>query len=290
MDTIPYNFLGLDDPYSRYDDARFAVLPVPYDSTATYLSGARRGPAAIISASQQLEWFDEELEAECYKCGIATLASVEPNMTGPEAMHEDLFGLAGRIVRDGKFLFALGGEHGISSALVRAVMTRHERLSVLQIDAHCDLRDSYHGSPYSHACVMRRIVDFGASIVPVGVRCVSPEDHRFMKRRRIEPITARHCRMDDDWADRALGALGDTVYITIDIDGFDPAYAPGTGTPEPGGLDWHQVTTLLRRVAREKIVVGADIVEVMPVPGQVVTEFLAARLAYKLIAYVQWRM
>ncbi|GAG39687.1 unnamed protein product, partial [marine sediment metagenome] len=134
MDTIPNNFLGLDDPYSRYDEARFAVLPVPYDSTATYLSGARRGPAAIISASQQLEWFDEELEAECYKCGIATLAPVEPNMTGPEAMHEDLFGLAGRIVRDGKFLFALGGEHGNSSALVRAAMTRHEKLSVLQID------------------------------------------------------------------------------------------------------------------------------------------------------------
>ncbi|MGB2988276.1 MAG: agmatinase [Phycisphaerae bacterium] len=289
MDTIPNNFLGLDEEHCRYHDARFVVLPVPFDPTTSYQPGARNGPAAIISASQHMEWFDEELGDEYYKCGIATLDPVEPDMTGPEAMHEGLFKLARRLVRDGKFLFALGGEHSISSALVRAVMAKHKKLSVLQIDAHCDLRDRYRGNPYSHACVMRRIVDLGASIVPVGVRSVSPEDHRFMKRRRIDPITARECHTDGNWVNRALNALGDTVYVTIDIDGFDPACAPGTGTPEPGGLDWYQVTALLRRVAAEKKVVGADIVEVAPIPGQVVTEFLAARLAYKLMAYVQVR-
>lgn len=289
MDITPNNFLGLEDKYNRYDDARFVVLPVPYDSAASWQAGARKGPAAIISASQHMEWFDEELEEDCYKCGIATLDPIEPNIVGPEAMHHDLFKFAKRMVRDGKFLFGLGGDHSISSALVRAVMTKHRKLSVLQIDAHCDLRNSYQNSPYSHACVMRRILDLGASAVSVGVRGLSREDHRFKKRNRLEAITAYDCHMDDDWVDRALKALGETVYITVDIDAFDPAYAPGTGTPEPGGLDWYQVTGLLRLVAAEKNVVGADIVEVVPIPGQVVTEFLAARLAYKLMAYVQLR-
>jgi agmatinase len=207
-------------------------------------------------------------------------------MVGPEAMREDLFKHARRVVRDGKFIFGLGGDHSISSALVRAVMTKHKKLSVLQIDAHSDLRDTYHESRYSHACVMRRIVELGASIVPVGIRAVGPEDHRYMKRNRIVPITARDCHMEDDWLDRAIDGLGDKVYVTIDIDAFDPAYAPGTGTPEPGGLDWYQVTGLLRLVAAEKTIVGADIVEVAPIPGQVVTEYLAARLAFKLMAYV----
>jgi agmatinase len=289
MNTLPSNFLGLSGKYTRYDHARFAVLPVPYDATTSYQPGARNGPAAIIAASQQVELFDEELELECHKCGIATLDAVEPNMARPEAMQEDLFKLARRIVRQGKFLFGLGGDHSISSALVRAAMARSKKLSVLHFDAHCDMRDSYQGSRYSHASVMCRIVEMGATVVSVGVRAMSDEDSRFVKRNRIEVITARNCHIDDDWVDRALNRLGETVYVTIDIDAFDPSFAPGTGTPEPGGLDWYQVTGLLRLVAAEKTVVGADIVEVAPIPGQVVTEFLAARLAYKLICYVQTR-
>ncbi|MCH8966656.1 MAG: agmatinase [Planctomycetes bacterium] len=289
MKTAPDNFLQLGPKENAYDTAQFAVLPVPYDATASYLPGARRGPAAIITASQHLEDFDDELEVECHKAGIATLDPVVPNASGPQAMHEDLFRIARRVVRDGKFLLSLGGDHSISAALVRAVMSRHKRLSVLQIDAHCDLRDSFQGSRYSHACVMRRIMELGASIVPVGIRTLSRQEHRFLKRERIEPITARECHMEDDWVDRVLNQLSDTVYVTIDIDAFDPAFAPGTGTPEPGGLDWYQVTGLLRLVAAEKTIVGADIVEVMPIPGQVVTEYLAARLAYKLISYVQIR-
>lgn len=288
MTTAPTNFLGLEDKYSRYNKAAVAVLPVPYDAAASYQSGARNGPAAIISASHHVEYFDEELEADAFHYGIATLEPVESCASGPELMHESLFKHARRIVRDGKFLFSLGGDHSISSALVRAVMTKHRKLSVLQIDAHSDLRNKFQESPYSHACVMRRILDLGASIVPVGIRAFNDEEHRLMKRRRIAPITARDCYSDEDWLDRALDTLDEKVYVTIDIDGFDPAYAPGTGTPEPGGLDWYQVTALLRLVAAEKQVVGADIVEVMPVAGQVVTEFLAARLAYKLMAYVHF--
>jgi len=288
MTTLPNNFLGLEERYSAYDRARFVVLPVPYDSTTTFQPGTRNGPAAIIAASQQVELFDDELESECFKVGVATLDAVVPSMAGPAAMHENLFRHAKRIIKDGKFLFALGGEHGITSALVRATMTRHRKLSVLQIDAHADLRDTYEGTPYSHACVMHRILDLGASIVPVGIRNMSIEEHRLIKRRGIPLVTARECHSRDDWIDRTLNALGDAVYVTIDIDGFDPAYAPGTGTPEPGGLDWYDVTTLLQLVIAEKTVVGADIVEVMPIPGQAVTEFLAAKLAYKLMGYVQF--
>ncbi|MFQ5414032.1 MAG: agmatinase [Phycisphaerae bacterium] len=279
-------FLALDDTYARYASARFAVLPIPYDATTSYVSGTRFGPAAIITASQQVEWFDEELETQCHRVGIATVEAVEPNAAGPAAMQEDVYRAARRIVRDGKFPLALGGEHGISSAVVRAVMQKHRTVSVLQIDAHADLRDTYQGSPYSHACVMRRIHELGAKIVPVGIRSVSRRERAFVKRARIDVVSARACADGDAWLDRVLGALGEVVYVTIDIDGFDPAYAPGTGTPEPGGLDWYQVVGLLRRVAEKKRVVGADIVEVLPLPGQVVTEFLAARLAYKLICYV----
>lgn len=287
LETIPHNFLGLPEANSRYEDSRFVVLPIPYDSTASFMTGTRNGPQAIIAASHHLEWFDEELGAECYDDGVCTLEAIEPDVSSAQAMHNGLFRHARRIVRDDKFLFGLGGDHSVSSALVRAAMSKHKKLSVLQIDAHSDLRDSFQGSKFSHACVMRRIVEFGANIVPVGIRAVDTDDHRFMKRARIKPITARQCFMDDDWVDRALNALGDKVYVTIDIDGFDPAYAPGTGTPEPGGLDWYQVTSLLRLVAAEKMIVGADIVEVTPIAGQVVTEFLAARLAYKLMAYTQ---
>jgi agmatinase len=339
---MPNNFLGLPPRYSDYAKAKFAVLPIPYDSTTSFQTGTREGPAAIIRASQQVEFFDEELEAEFYKTGVATLDPLAPNMAGPKAMHDDIHAAARRVVRDGKFLLGLGGEHSITSGLVRAVMGKHKRLSVLQIDAHLDLRDEWEGSPWSHASVMRRVLDLGASVVSVGIRNVSLEEHRFLnvrdeaglvrrsrgmaeamgqsepraeasepppplqrgdkggsvsahrrnKVRRgpsVEVVTARQCHMDDDWVDRVLNALGETVYVTIDIDGFDPAFAPGTGTPEPGGLDWYQVTGLLRLVAAEKCIVAADIVEVMPIPGQAVTEFLAARLAYKLMCYLQAR-
>lgn len=289
------NFLDLDPKHREYQSSRFAVLPVPYDATSSYVAGSREGPAAIISASAHLEDFDEELEVECHTAGITTLGAVPPNADGGEAMHRDIYRAAKRVVRDGKFLFALGGDHSITSALVRAVMAKHRKLSVLQIDAHLDLRDRYQGSKYSHACVMRRVHELGAgaragvTIVPVGTRSVCLEEHRFLKRAGIVPVTARMCHMEDDWVDRVLNRLGDTVYVTIDVDGFDPSFAPGTGTPEPGGLDFYQVTGLLRLLAAEKTIVGADIVEVMPIPGQVVTEYLAARLAYKLMCYVHAR-
>ena len=287
MPTVQQNFLGLPPKLSNYARAAYAVLPVPYDGTASYRKGAQDGPAAILAASQQVEWFDEELQREPCRTGIATLAPLEPGSAGPDAVHEKVYGAARRIVRDGKFLLGLGGEHGITSALVRAAMGRRRTLSVLQIDAHADLRNSYQGSRFSHASVMRRVLELGADIVVVGLRSLSAECSRVLRSRgtRVTAICARECLESANWIARAVAALGPRVYVTVDIDGFDPAYAPGTGTPEPGGLDWHGVCSLLRTVAAARQIIGADVVEVAPIAGQHTTEFLAARLAYKLIGY-----
>ncbi len=286
MSSTPNNFLALESTHSEYDSSRFVVLPIPYDATATFGTGSRHGPSAIISASAHVEYYDDELAREYHDVGIATLDPLETNAAGPDAMHADIFRAAKKIVDDGKFLIGLGGDHSITAGLVRAVLGQHKKLSVLQIDAHLDLRDKYQESKYSHACVMRRVVELGANVVPVGIRSVSQEEHRFAKRAKIKPISARECMFEDNSLDHMMDQLGDDVYVTIDIDGFDPSLAPGTGTPEPGGLDWYQVTGLLQLVALEKRIVAADVVEVSPIPGQCMTEYLAARLIYKLIGYV----
>lgn len=278
----PDNFLGLDPRSADYAKSRFAVLPIPYDSTTSFGVGTRDGPRAIISASQQVELYDEALGREV-DASVATLPPLAPHSAGPEQMCESIYQAARRIVRDGKTLIGLGGEHSISFGLVRAVMTRFSKLSVLQIDAHADLRDEYHGAPHNHACVMRRIHELGAPAVAVGVRNYSSEEARFIRAQRKPILSARECRDSADWIERAIAPLTDEVYVTIDIDGFDPAFAPGTGTPEPGGLDWYQVTDLLAALTGSRRIVGFDVVEVKPAPPTTVTEFLAAKLIYRMI-------
>lgn len=285
-ESIRDNFLGLDGKAADYASARFAVLPIPYDATTSFGVGTREGPRAIITASQQVELYDEHLGRECWQAGVATLDPLEPDSRGPQQMVERVFRAARRVVADGKFLLGLGGEHSISSGLVRAVKTRHKELSVLQIDAHADLRDEFHGSPYSHASVMRRIHDLGVPAVAVGIRNYSKEEAQFIRKAGKPILSAETCRTSASWIDDAVSKLSSNVFVTIDIDGFDPAYAPGTGTPEPGGLDWYQVTALLAAVARRRKIVAADLVEVRPIPPNTVTEFLAAKLLYRLIGLV----
>jgi agmatinase len=283
--AIPDNFLGLSGKAANYTTASYAVLPVPYDATTSYGVGTRNGPRAIITASQQVELYDEDLGRESWQAGIATLDPLEPDSRGPEPTLERIQKAARKVVRDGKFLLTLGGEHSISIACIAAVHAKHKQLSVLQIDAHADLRDSYQGSPHSHAAVMRRVVDLGVPHVGVGIRNICKEEAAFIKKAGIQLITARQCHEEAaaDWIARAIEPLTEQVYVTIDIDGFDPAYAPGTGTPEPGGLNWYQVADLLAAAAKEREIVAADIVEVRPIPPNEVTEFLAAKLAYRLV-------
>ncbi len=279
-------FLGLPEWYCDPASARYVVLPVPYEGTVSYAGGTAAGPAAILQASDYVEWFDEELEGEFYQCGIATAEPVAPAAT-PEAQMRRVRAASEPFVQAGKFLLALGGEHSITAPLVAAVAARHGELSVLQIDAHADLRDSYGGTGHSHACVMRRVLEIADRIAQVGIRSLSQEEYASCPKQAASFITPRRIATDPNWIDAALALLGEKVYLTVDIDGFDPAEAPGTGTPEPGGLHWPHVTSLLRRLCAQRQVVAADIVEVRPLPPSNVTEFLAARLAYKIIAYTQ---
>ncbi len=285
--TVPFNFLSLEPALADYARARYAVMPIPYDATVSWRGGTKNGPHAVIAASEHMETYDDELDAEYHEAGIATLEALEPDARGPEAMCNRVQQAAGRVVDDGKMLIGLGGEHSVTIGLFRAVRKQHPDLSVLQIDAHTDLRDEYHSSPYSHACVMRRIVDTGAKIAGVGVRSISAEEWAFIRSRpeQILAMTGLKVASTPDWIDRVLDHLGEKVYLSIDIDGFDPAVAPGTGTPEPGGLTWYQGCRLLRALAERKQIVGMDVVEVAPVSDQTVTEHLAARLIYKMICY-----
>jgi agmatinase len=285
MADEPRNFLNLPPEWSG-KTSRYAVLPVPYEGTVSYLPGTVDGPAAILSASAQVEYLDEEFGGEFVQAGIMTLPMV-PAALDPQEQMQRVRGAARPIVQEGKFLLTLGGEHSITAPLVELMAGRHGEISVLQIDAHSDLRDEYRGSRFSHACVMRRVLETTDSISQVGIRSYSTPEAQQCPEQVRKFFTPSRIAAQGDWIDRVLASLRGKVYVTVDIDGFDPAFAPGTGTPEPGGLDWRQVTSLLRRVCREREVVAADIVEVRPIPPGHITEYLAARLAYKIIAYTQ---
>jgi len=286
MAHVPNNFLGLEPAYSDLETSRYAVLPVPYEGTVSYEAGTAAGPAAIIAASQQVEFHDEELGGEFFEAGVATCEPVAP-ADDPGEMMGRVREASEPLVQAGKFVLALGGEHSITAPLVAVAAETHGALSVLQIDAHADLRDSYTGTRHSHASVMRRVLETTRRVAQVGIRAYSREEAEACPEQVSRFITPHMVRSGPRWMDRALDLLGETVYVSVDMDGLDPSVAPGVGTPEPGGLGWYDVTALLRRVAAERRVVGADVVEVRPIPPNHITEFAAARLAYKIIAYTQ---
>jgi agmatinase len=286
MTTPASNFLGMEGRHADFATARYAVLPVPYEGTVSYKAGTAEGPREILDASQQVELFDEELMGEFFEAGIATLPAV-PSADDPGEQMARVRAAAEPVMRAGKFLLTLGGEHSITAPLVEAAAAAMGPLSVLQIDAHADLRDTYGWTKHSHACVMRRVLATTGRICQVGIRNFSREEYEQCPQQVARFLTPEIVATNANWVDRALDLLDATVYVTVDIDGLDPSVAPGTGTPEPGGLSWRQVTTLLRRVCTRRRVIGADIVEVRPIPPNHVTEFAAARLAYKIIAYTQ---
>jgi len=278
---LPPNFGGLGEEFASFERARAIVLPVPYDFSTTYQGGTRWGPRAILSASQNMELWDDELGAT-YRAGIHTLPEVEPTALGPEAMAARVERAVGWILDQGRLPAILGGEHSITTGAVRAAAQRFGGLSVLQFDAHADLRDSYLDSPYSHACVMRRVREC-CPAASVGIRSMSEEEAVFLREHPVPIWSPRAFRaLAGDW-EPILSALTDTVFVTFDLDALDPSVLPGTGTPEPGGLDWYEAVDLLRAVAARSRIVGFDIVELAPIPGQVASDFLAARLAYRLI-------
>ena len=282
-------FLDLPAELRCWDRARFAVLPMPYDATCSYGVGTRDGPAALVAASHQVEWYDEELGTEACEAGIVTLCPGNPVAGGPEQQIQAFEQQAAAVVAAGKTLVGLGGEHSVSYASFRALRQRWPGVSVLQIDAHLDLRPSYHGTVASHASVMHRMLADGARTVQVGIRSGSQEEWALVAERGLDVFRAQDIAGDPDeaWIARVIQALPPgPVFVTVDLDGFDPSVIPGTGTPEPGGLGWWQGLSLLRAVCAQRQVVGFDVVELEPQAGSRVSDFAAARLVYKLMGYV----
>ena len=268
--------------------ARYRIIPVPYEGTVCFLGGTVNGPDAILEVSDQMEHFDEELHCDFTLHGISTFPPIPPADT-PEQEYDRIYQTVKREAhfQNGKIPIFLGGEHSITPPIVRAAAEHYGAISVLQFDAHADLRNSFTGGTFSHASAMRRVLEITPNLVQAGIRSFSEEEYRECPRQIAALITPRMLLRDRTHCiERILDSLTEYVYITLDIDAFDPAFAPGTGTPEPGGLDWFQVTDILRSVCETKIVVGADIVETAPQGGDnVITEFLAARLVAKIIAY-----
>jgi agmatinase len=278
---LPFNFGGLDGEHASLERARIAVLPAPYDFSTTYQPGTRWGPRAILAASQNMELWDEELGAT-YAAGIHTLPDLEPTALGPEAMAERVEQAVGWILDRGKLPVMLGGEHSLTAGAVRAAAQRVRGLSVLQLDAHADMRDRYLDSPYSHACVMRRVREM-VPAASVGIRSMSEEEAKHFDRHPAPVWSTRGFRALGGRWEPILKALTDEVYVTFDLDALDPGALPATGTPEPGGLDWYEAVDLLAAVAKRSRIVGFDIVELAPIGGQVASDFLAARLTYRMM-------
>ncbi|MDZ7780487.1 MAG: agmatinase [Gemmatimonadota bacterium] len=285
----PHTFLGLDGADGDFDRARAVLLPVPYESTTSYGGGTREGPRTIIEASRYVELFDQELGGEpALGYGVHTLPSLELTKAGAAHAMEQLGEAYARVAEacDDRFLLMLGGEHSLTGPAVLAQAERSDtRLSVLQMDAHADLRRSYEGTPHSHAAVMGRVLD-RVDVVGVGIRATSEEEQALSEATSgSELVWADAMWESDRWMDRALDALGPRVYLTFDVDYFDPSLVPSTGTPEPGGGDWYRTLRFLKRVFAEREVVAADVVEHAPMAGNHAPDFLIAKLVYKLLSY-----
>ncbi len=285
MTTVPFNFGGLPPDQSGWTKSRVVFLPIPYDLTSTYLAGSRRGPLAILEASTHMELFDEVLNQETFRVGFHTLDSLEAAAVGPEKMIALVEEYIHRVVRAKKFPVLLGGEHSITLGAARVMKKKFPRVSFLQFDAHADLRRSYEGTPFSHACIGRRMAELGP-LVQVGIRSLTREESLFIKKGKVKTYFWHQLEEIPRWEEEVLSSLSPEVYVTIDLDVLDPAIMPATGTPEPGGLNWKTLTAFLRRVAREKKVVGFDVVELTPIPGLIAPDFLAAKLIYRFLGEI----
>jgi agmatinase len=282
--NLPMVFGGLLPPLSNYENAKILIWPVPFEKTVSYGHGAQEGPAAIIDSSRYMELYDEELGAETAELGIHTLpafdADREPEEFMPALENETL-----QLLRTGKFVCMLGGEHSITGPVVRAFGRQYPKLSVLQIDAHADLRNQYDGTPHSHASAMRRVVEV-CPAVQVGIRSLSAEEAKAIPSLPTHIFYAKDIVGRRDWIQTAVDLLTEDVYLTIDIDGLDPSLVSATGTPEPGGLMWYEVLELIRTLAANRNVVGMDLVELSGDSTSIVSSFLAAKLVYKTLGYV----
>jgi agmatinase len=283
-------FLALPEPtLANFETAKVAIQLIPYEYTSSYLSGSDKGPMAIIEASHFVEFYDEELDQETYKSlGISTIAPIDFTDVHDEVAVNKIADQTRSLLNEGKFVVSLGAEHTVSLGFIQAHLEKYPDLSVIQIDAHSDLRQEYNGNPYSHASVMARVHDLNVPLVQVGIRAQCKEESQLIKDSdNIHTWYAHMLWNDDAWIDACIDKLSDNVYLTIDADGFDPSVAPAVGTAEPGGLSWIQGCKLFRRLAERKNVVGFDIVEIAPRETDIITEFSMAKMCYKILGYLQ---
>jgi N1-aminopropylagmatine ureohydrolase len=280
----PLAFGGTVPEVATFESAKAIILPIPLESTTSYVNGTRNGPREILVASSHMELWDEEMNTDIHGVGIYTLPEMELPFDDMGDMMAEIRRVVAEIVEHDKFPVVLGGEHSITSPVVGALAAKHPGLAVLQIDAHADLRDCYMGTPFNHACAMRRVLEYARG-TQVGIRSLSTEEAKVAPTLPTDIFFDVNMRNDKNWIEQVVDSLGETVYITIDCDGMDPAIMPAVGTPEPGGLSWYEMLTLLRSVISNRHVVGCDLVELCPIPGMVAPNFLCAKLIYKILTY-----
>ncbi|MEE9430113.1 MAG: agmatinase [Melioribacteraceae bacterium] len=291
MKVIPQknNFLGLDKKYSSYDISKVVILQVPLEKTVSYGKGTSNGPKEILKASHYVEFFDEELKRElCFEKGICTLEEIKFGKLSVKKSIDKIYEEVKKQIDANKFVITLGGEHSLSIAPIKAHFEKYKNFSILQIDAHSDLRDSYEGNKYSHASVMARVSEFTKNIVQVGIRALCKEEYDFIKENKINTFfmkDIRNNKFGKNWQKKVLDSLSENVYITFDVDGFDPSVISATGTPEPGGLFWDETMNLLKVVGEQKNIVGFDVVELAPSKFHLASNFNTAKLIYKMLNY-----
>lgn len=281
----PFKFCDLEEKFSSWEKSKVVMVPVSYDLTASYKPGTNSGPRAIIDASHYLETYDEETGKEIYKIGIYTAKEIKPINPQPEEIIKRVEEEVARIIKEDKFPVLIGGEHSITPGPVRAFKKYLNDFCVLQLDAHRDLRNTYQGSRYSHACIAKRIIEI-TSLVQVGIRSLSKEE-TLKEYKNLKTFFMKDVIGNKRWVDDVIGELEtDNVYVTFDVDVLDPSIMPATGTPEPGGMGWYDILHILKKVAEEKRVIGFDVVELAPIPGNIAPDFLAAKLIYKFLSYI----
>jgi agmatinase len=295
MKVLPSDkaFLAIpEEELSSYEKSKIVIQQIPYEHTSSYLSGSDKGPAAIVAASHFVEFYDEELETESYrKTGIATLEALDFKKAVDAEAISLIEKQTDKLLNDGKFIVSLGAEHSISYGFVLSHAKKFQDLSVLQFDAHSDLREAYHGNPYSHASVMSRINDMKLPIVQIGIRAQCKEEADLIKSSdNIHTFYAHKIRRNSNWMKDAISKLSKNVYITIDADGFDPSVIPAVGTAEPNGMFWVETLEFFKEVFQSRNVVGFDIVECAPMEGSILSEYTLAKLAYRLIGYKAQQM
>jgi agmatinase len=274
-------FAGIEKEFSEYNRSEILLQSIPFDKTSTWGKGADKGFDAFLEAAENMELYDIETNSEVYKKGIHLLSEIESETT-PDAQYRKVYNITKELLDTNKFLTFFGGEHSISIGIIQAFCEKYDNLTVLQLDAHADLRNEYLGSAYNHACALHQ-ASINTNLIQVGIRSMDTSELKYLNTEKC--YFAHDIYTNKSWENASIHQMTDNIYVTIDLDVFDPSIMPATGTPEPGGLDWYTVLNYLKKVFSKKNVVGFDIVELAPIPGFKAPDFLSAKLYYKLLSY-----